>query len=451
MTDLRTRFKTLDALSAPDLWYSIEERAMAMQPARRSNRWVLVAVVLLLVLAIGGAVLVGSGIIKLPVVVEVSANPIASSAPQESTAASSSPGQPVPASWTATGDMLEARTNHSATQLLDGRVLVAGGVGTQVSESGANILASAELYDPGTGRWTVTGAMLEIRNGHVATLLPDGKVLVIGGSACSDVNGCPLASAELYDPATGTWTATAHMNEMRGGGHTATLLGNGRVLVAGGNGIDASNSPLALASAEVYDPITSSWSATGAMVAARANHAAIRLLDGKVLVAGSGTDVASAEVYDPSTAQWSATGSMGGFFIGHTATLLLDGKVLVAGGMAGTGVLASCELYDPGTGQWTPTGTMLEGRVDHAAALLPGGRVLVAGGTNSVVDAGTRSASAELYDPATGSWTATESMLVARGGYTATLLGDGTVLVAGGNGTSAYLASAELYDAGSGN
>jgi hypothetical protein len=441
MTDLRTRFHTLDTISAPDLWYDIEERAMAMQPVRHRNPWVLVAVTLLLVLAVGGAVLVGSGIIKLPAVVDESASPSASA--QESSLASSSPVARVPASWTVTGDMVEARTFHTATQLLDGRVLVAGGVGEQISEFGANILASAELYDPDTGEWTATGSMLGIRTGHAATLLPDGKVLVIGGGESSDGNGGPLATAEVYDPATGSWTATGNTIGS-GPGRTVTLLGNGKVLATGGIGGDGEG----LAVAELYDPSTGSWTATGNMFEARSGHRAMLLLDGSVLVVGGG--LASAELYDPTTGQWTATGATRGVLVGNTATLLPDGRVLIAGGMAGSGASSSAEVYDPSTGQWTATGEMLEGRINHSATLLPGGKVLVAGGTDSVIDGGVTLTSAELYDPATGSWTTTQGMPIAQAGYTATLLGDGTVLVAGGTGTSGYLATAELYDPGSG-
>ena len=438
MTDLHTRFKTLDTASAPDLWYSIEERAMAMQPARRGNPWVLVAVMLLLVLAIGGAVLVGSGIIKLPAVVDASASPIASSTSQESTAASASPVEPVPASWTATGDMVEARTNHTAVQLLDGRVLVAGGVGTETSEFAANILASAELYDPNTGQWSATGAMADLRVGHAAVLLPDGQVLVVGGGSSSDGDGGPLSSAELYDPATGTWTATGS-TAAGGSGRTATLLGDGTVLVVGG-GVDLQ--PILFA--ELYDPATGQWTKTGDMVAYRSNHTATLLLDGRVLVAGED----SAETYDPATGQWTATGPMPAPTIGHTATRLLDGRVLLAGSAGGTDASAAADLYDPDTGQWTGTGAMTEGRISHKATLLPGGRVLVIGGTNSVIDGGVLKASAELYDPATTSWTATASMAIARTGHSVTLLADGSVLVAGGTDGSGALASAERYDAG---
>lgn len=441
MTDLHTRFKTLDTLSAPDLWYSIEERAAAMAPTRRGHPWVLVAVVLLLTLIVGGAVLVGSGIVKLPAVVDTSANPSASAV--ESAAASSSPVAPVPASWTATGNMVDARWNHTATQLLDGRVLVAGGVGSPTSEFFANILASAELYDPGTGEWTATGPMLGIRTGHAATLLPDGKVLVVGGGNSSDGNGGPLATAEVYDPATRSWTAAGNTIGS-GPGRTATLLHNGKVLVTGGIGENLE----ALAVAELYDPGTRSWTATGDMVEARSGHRAMLLLDGKVLVAGGSL---SAELYDPSTGQWTATASTLGLLVGNSATLLSDGRVLVAGGMGGTGASSTAEVYDPGTRQWIATGEMVEARLYHTATLLPGGRVLVAGGVDSVIDGGQAVTSAELYDLDTGSWTLTEPMPDARRGVTATLLRDGTVLVAGGSGSDlAPVASAELYHPGSG-
>lgn len=442
MTDLHNRFRTLDTLSAPDLWREIEGRAMAVEPRRaRPLPWVLIVVTLLLILALGGAALIGSGILKLPVTVENSVTPSATA--QESTAASSSPVVQVPASWTATGSMIEARINHTATQLLDGRVLVAGGVGTAISDTFANILASAELYDPASGQWTATGAMLGPRVGHSAALLPDGKVLVVGGGDSSDGNGGPLATAEVYDPVSGIWTA-AGSTAGAGPGRTATLLGDGTVLVAGGSG--SNFEPLAVA--ELYDPITGTWSATTNMLEARSDHTATLLLDGTLLVAGGG--LASAELYDPRTGQWTATGGTPGVLVGHTATRLSDGRVLVAGGMDGTGSSSSAQLYDPSTGVWTPTGAMIEGRLSHRATLLPGGKVLVTGGVDSVIDGGVARASAELYDPATGSWTETVRMSVASNG-SATLLPNSTVLVAGGRSSSGvYLASAEVYDPGSG-
>ncbi|MEO6058818.1 MAG: kelch repeat-containing protein, partial [Candidatus Limnocylindria bacterium] len=267
MTDLHNRFRTFDDLAAPDLWREIEGKALAVEPRPvRSLAWVLIVVTLLLTLALGGAVLIGSGILKLPVSVEASASP--SSTPHESTAASSTPVEQRPASWTATGNMDGIRDGHTATLLPDGKVLVTGG---SMGYSG-ELLASAELYDPGSGTWTATGSMAEARSGQTATLLPDGKVLVAGGFSGGD-SGSTLASAELYDPGSGFWSATGNMIEGHSG-HTATLLPDGKVLVAG----SYVNSGDPLASVELYDPGSGSWTATGDMHMGRGGHAATLLL-----------------------------------------------------------------------------------------------------------------------------------------------------------------------------
>jgi N-acetylneuraminic acid mutarotase len=442
MTDLHTRFQSLDALRAPDLWSEVEQRATAIQPTRRSSAWVLIAVTLLLALVIGGAILVGSGVIKLPVIVDASASP--SSAPsssaqasaQASSTASASPGKQAAGGWSATGAMTEAREVLTATLLLDGRVLVAGGRG---SGSTFNPFASAEIYDPTTRSWTATGSMAEAHSLHAATLLPDGRVLVTGGQGWTGDRYQDVASAELYDPATGSWTATGMMLKARFS-HTATLLPDGRVLVTGGSAID--NGPPMLASAEVWDPSSGTWTATESMTEARTGHTATLLPDGKVLVAGglgTGGNLASAELYDPSSGTWSATGGMIETRIGHTATLLLGGIVLVAGGGASP---SSAEVYDPSSESWTAAASMTEARYGHTATLLLDGTVLVAGGGGR--------ASAEVYDPSTGSWTMTGDMIEARMGHTATLLLGGTALVAGGYGNSGQMASAELYDRDSG-
>lgn len=354
------------------------------------------------------------------------------------------------ATWTATESMGTPRQGHTATLLPDGKVLVAGG-----ESSGP----SAELYDSTTGSWTATGSMVTPRSGHTATLLGDGKVLVAGGwDSHGNPNGNPdeLASAELYDPSTGTWTRTGNMATARVD-FAATLLADGKVLVAGG--LNASG--VALASAELYDPATGTWTATASLPAARFSHTATMLLDGKVLVAGGAccealnqpTDpVASAVLYDPGTGTWSPTGNMTTPRVNHTATLLRDGRVLVAGG-GNTAVLYTAELYDPTSGTWTPTGPMVTtAGVDFSVTLLSDGNVLVAGGWdvwNSKFEPTPGLASAELYDPASGTWTATARMTVPRLSQTATLLPDGTVLVAGGSDHGLPLTSAELYDPGS--
>jgi hypothetical protein len=341
--------------------------------------------------------------------------------------------------------MIEARSHHTATLLPDGSVLVAGGYSSY--SFGSDPLAEAELYDPSSGTWTATRNMAEGRLGYTATLLPDSTVLVAGGSR----SGGGVASAELYDPSSGSWTAIGDMIEARAG-PTALLLPDGTVLVAGGtrDGGDGSE----LASAELYDPGSGSWAATGEMIEARGGPTATLLPDGRVLVAGGfitnegfAFPLASAELFDPSTGSWTATGNMIEARSSHAATLLPDGTVLVVGGDSvggGGGELASAELYDPGTGSWTPTCSMAEVRSGPTATLLPDGMVLAAGGFSG----GSMLASAELYDPSSGSWTATANMVGVRYAHTATLLLDGTVLVAGGNGINIPLASAELYGPG---
>jgi Galactose oxidase, central domain/Kelch motif len=384
--------------------------------------------------------------------VEASATSGSNATPRASSSASATPVEIRPASWTATGSMIEGRHGHTATLLADGRILVTGGC----CSSGGGGLATAGLYNPSSGSWTPTGSMVEAREGHTATLLPDGHVLVAGGYGDSD----PLASAELYDPSSGIWTATGNMATPRQD-HTATLLPDGKVLVTGGvpgGGRDT------LASAELYDPRSGEWTTTGSMLKARYGHTATLLPDGSVLVAGgfgsyssigSIGPLTSAERYDPGSGTWTSTGGMAMGRAGYTATLLRDGTVLVAGGtchLSGGCVLASAEVYDHSSGSWTVTGTMAGVRGGHSATLLPDGKVLVAGGGNgscaepapSCPSAGL--ASAELYDPRSRSWTATASMIGVRGGNTATLLPDGTVLVVGGGG---LLVSAELYDPGS--
>ena len=445
MTDLRTRFRTLDDLRAraPDLWNEIEERAMATEPRRTgTNRWVLIAVVALLLVAIAGVALVGSGIIRLPIVVEASVEPSAtadgsalpSATPEATTAQSvspsSTPAQAVP-TWTATGEMVEA-TRATATLLANGQVLATGGSGP-IPDSPLN---SAELFDPTSGSWTATGSMVGFHAGHTATLLSDGTVLVAGGGG----GGGTSTTAELYDTNTGTWSATGAMVE--GGGNLATLLLDGRVLVAGG-GVGTF--------AELYDPASGTWSATGSMVEVRGGATITVLLDGRVLVTGGQSfGVGTAELYDPTTETWTATASLSAGRIDHTAVLLPDGTVLVAGGYTydATGnngtALASAELYDPITETWNATGSMAAARAGQAAALLSDGTVLVAGGQDIRDNAGLGNvATAELYDPTSRAWTATPEMIEARYLHSATLLLDGRVLVTGGGSTSP---TAELYD-----
>jgi hypothetical protein len=342
------------------------------------------------------------------------------------------------ASFSSTGSMSQARLIAAAALTSSGKVLVAGGN----SQSGP--LATAELYDPATDIWSTTAPMNEARTYFTATPLPSGLVLVVGGARPR--NGPPdtLATAELYDPAADSWSATGPLNVARFQ-HTATLLPSGKVLVVGGNSPSG-----ALATAELYDPATGTWSLTaGPMSQGRGDHTATPLQSGQILVAGgtgSGGNIATAELYDPATDTWSSTGPMNEVRGNHTASLLASGLVLVAGGTIFGSNSPTAELYDPATGIWSYTaGAMKEARREHTAIALSSGRVLVAGGRSANFSS---LATAELYDPATDSWSYTgEPMNAARSAHTATRLASGRVLVAAGSSTNfAIVATAELYD-----
>jgi len=350
--------------------------------------------------------------------------------------------------------MATPRSFHTATLLPDGRVLIAGGTTSP----------TAELYIPSEHTFTSTGMMTTARSGHTATLLGDSRVLITGGSS-------DTTTAELYDPATGTFTPTGEVHQFGG---TATLLHSGQVLIAGGV-IDPTATTVTVANPELYDPTTGTFTATGPFadtsysdgyVSSGPSVSSASLLpDGRVLIAAE----PAAELYDPTSGTFSLTGAMttpcfGGkpdYIDGLTASVLINGAVLVAGGeQEDCGRFANAELYDPGSGTFTATGNMTRVRDNHTATLLPDGTVLIAGGESencSAVAGGLEctfsgtTASAELYVPSTGTFVADGEMTAQRAGQSATLLNDGTVLITGGYcfaGIGQYcgsFASAELY------
>jgi hypothetical protein len=334
----------------------------------------------------------------------------------------------IPAGFRATGSMTTARRSHTATLLNDGRVLIVGGSDVHGE------MGTAELYDPARGTFRRTGGMEVVRSCHTATLLADGRVLVAGRWS--------LTSAELYDPTTASFGPTGAMRTPRCGA-TATRLLDGRVLIAGGSG---PGEPLA--TAELYDPKTGAFTTAAAMTEPRSGHTATLLRDGRVLLTGtyaSGTGAEgqhpTAELFDPVMGTFTVTAKMAAGRAEHTATLLPDDRVLVAGG-AGPGGLASAELHDSKTGSFSPAGEMTERRYGHTATPLPDGRVLIVGGESRGI-----LHYAELYDPGASTFAPAGSMADARQYHTATALTDGRVLVAGGSSAhdNSALATAELF------
>lgn len=290
---------------------------------------------------------------------------------------------------------------------------------------GAMILAGlTPFFSTSAFAWTPTGNLATGRSGHTATMLPDGSVLVAGGgNATTD-----FASCELYNPAFGFWSLNGHLEQARTD-HTATLLPTGKVLMAWG--ITSNGFPSI--PCELYDPSVGTSIPTACISRERVGHTATLLADGKVLFVGGEDGNANFpidELYDPATDTWTAlSGSERAF---HTATLLSNGKVLVAGGTSTGGVLSTCKLYDPATRTWTSTGNMSSERALHTATLLQNNRVIVTGGYDwrSV-------AFSDTYNPLTGNWGGwyeygSLENNAGRFGHTATLLADGELLLTGG-------------------
>jgi hypothetical protein len=337
-----------------------------------------------------------------------------------------------PGTFTATGNMMTPRYGHTATLLLNGTVLIAGGFTT----TAGGALASAELFDPETGTFRSTGNMIVPHVGHTATLLPNGQVLIVGLDFSPPTR---RLEAEVYDPFTGAFSAAGSVENAQITCALATLLTNGKVLISVGTwwppaGVQGVPPYL-------YDPANGVFEVTGKYATTdnldeNVCPTDVVLADGQVLTTWESW---KAEVYNPNAGLYFPTGDQdpaGGQ--GYTGTLLTNGNILIAGGDS----YAANALYDPGAGKFTPTGKMTTQRTGHASTLLPDGTVLITGGwSRSFLPIG-----AELYQPDTGTFTTTGDMTVARNQPTATLLRDGTVLIAGGQSLSGSLfASAEIY------
>ncbi len=328
-----------------------------------------------------------------------------------------------PGTFTATGSMATPRASHTATLLTNGMVLIAGGTADSTAP-----LATAELYDPDKGTFTAAGAMTSPRMGHTATLLLDGRVLIAGGGVIAGQGFVPSNGAEVYDPSTGIFSATGKMV----GNHVcqqAILLNSGKVLIVGGN------SSGQLPNAELYDPATGTFAPTGTYASdtfdfntCQGSQSAL-LADGRVLIV---FESGGAGIYDPSRDAFTRTDNpiVADYVDGlPTATLLMSGNLLVAGGCEYS-LYTSAELFNLVTETFAATGSLTSGRTLDTSTLLPDGNVLM---TGSYVPGGGSLASAELYDPVAGTFRPTSAMIAARSNHTATLLNNGRVLIAGGH------------------
>ena len=331
--------------------------------------------------------------------------------------------------FTRTGDMSSPRALHGAALLPDGRVLVVGGL----ADFGV-LVTSAELYDPVSGTFSLTGPPAQIRIRPTTIGLADGRVLVLGGQ---DDQGTYLSSAELYDPSSGEFTATGDMTTARYVA-SAALLASGKVLVAAGFNRDDG----VLSSAELYDPATGQFTATGSLHVLRTEPTAVkRLADGRVLIAGGsneGGPLASAELYDPPSGTFSTTGDLLQPLEGHSLALLDDGRVLVVGGSDGGGAgfpvyYPKAELYDPLAGVFTPTGSLAFPREFTTASRLPDGRMLIAGGSHVGGQVGSVTVgAAEIYDPVSGEFSSGGDLVVPTDEPVAVVLADRRILLTGG-------------------
>ena len=340
-----------------------------------------------------------------------------------------------PGVWSAAASLATGRTGHTATLLRDGRVLLVGG-----DDGLGQALASATVFDPRLNLWRPAASMRTARVAHSATLLPDGRVLVAGGFTGGDSLES-MAGAEIYDPAADRWKDAAPMLYPRAR-HTATLLPGGKVLVVGGIGpISEAELPSV---AELYDPAVDRWTAAPGEAPAREGQSAVLLSSGQVFLVGGQTGGLGPEdgavLYDPASNIW-ITRPTGTPRFAQTATLLPRDRVLVLGGFGpevlppSPNLLSTGELHRPSEGRLSAIAEMPDVRAEHSATLLESGQVLVVGGAYLV-------APSILYDPGTDRWRTTGPP-IKRYGHTATLLRDGRVLVAGGYGA---LTSAVIYD-----
>lgn len=351
--------------------------------------------------------------------------------------------------WSSAGTLATARTLATATLLQNGQVLVVGG--TTGSLSGGSPAGTAELYNPATNTWTATSGGAPSVSNPVSVLLSNGDVLVAGGTKGNVTNGTATSAAEIYNPTTNTWSATT--NNMPTGVFAASIatLADNDVVVIGGY-TSTVGSPAATNAVSIYRPSTNSWVQGNNLPSqdASADASVTVLANGNVLYAGGesapGSPLNTAALYSSAQGTWSSAGTFTTARSHAGAALEQNGQVLLVGGEdASQTPINSSVLYDPATNTWTATGSLLTARANDVVSPLPTGQVIAAGGINAL---GNEVTSAELYNPSTSSWTTTGSLTSARSNAADALLPGGTLLVVGGQLGGVALNSAESYFSG---
>jgi len=360
-------------------------------------------------------------------------------------------------------NMTVPRFIHRTAKLADGRVLLTGG---QVQNAPVSVITnSVDAFNPGDNSVTPVGPMTIRRWSHTATTLADGRVLVTGGRTGSTAaTGIVLATAEIYDPLTNEWTETAGPMSVARRSHTATLLPNGKVLiVGGGNGVSTTTSQ-PIQSVELFDPATGLFTVIGNMLAPRSAHSAILLDDGTVLISGGSTGTGTlfptntAEVFDPADNSFTAVGPMNFSHLAQLPGKLRDGRVVQGSSYynethtsAGGRITDESEIYDPVTRTFTPVAPMFKQRIDIGAQGLLDGTLLIAGGvTTSPNFPSIFQPTSEVFDPATSSWKLSGIMSSGRDEFSGLLLDDGRVMISGGfvSPGAVLLRTVEVYTPG---
>lgn len=332
--------------------------------------------------------------------------------------------------FAAGGTLASLRALHEAVALPDGRVFIYGSA------------LSAEIYDPASKRTEILSLPTrDLILSPKLTALRDGKVLITGGFRVDPTTRVPtpISTALVFDPAAQTWTTVGPMTVARAA-HSATLLGDGRVLIVGGGDHPTTPTSAALRTSEIYDPTARQFTKSGSLTADIFGHTGTLLKDGRVLIAGDG-----GYLFDPTAGTFSVLAASSARRIRGSAVLLQDGSVILIGGTSQGTIVSGTERFDPATGRFSSAGSMAKPREGATATLLPNGQVLVIGGISSNTTNPPAMADTEVYDSATNAFRAGPPLVSARAGHTATLLGDGRIVLAGGVDTGALVPSIEVF------